>query len=402
MSAAFNSDVTVEVAVMFDADNPRDSGGTWTDITSDTRDILITRGRRGPHEPVAAGTCTLLLDNSSGDYTPLNASGTYYPNVRPLLPVRVRANYSSTWYTLFLGTTGAWRLSFPQHKDSVVRLECDDYIKLLNLARVSGSFVEDSAADRVDDVLDAADSGWSGRSETSVFDVQAVTVEDVPALTLIQQAAEAEGTLFYAARDGDMVFENRTFRDGVSTTATISDSGSNLRMVGVEYTHDDKNVWNQVVVAPLVQDGDVYGTSTYEDGGVTVGAAGSQEIYGIRTLARTGTLHVSKADAFQVASDLVGQFNQPTLDIQKLTVSPTRSEDATSGAWADLLALELSDRFTVSMTDPITVSADIFVEQITHRINLDGTWLIDIGASAHPDLTYPESTLYPTSTLYPN
>jgi hypothetical protein len=53
-------------------------GGTnWTDITSDVQSIRTSRGRDSDIDSAAIGSCTIVVDNSSGYYDPTNLNGVY-------------------------------------------------------------------------------------------------------------------------------------------------------------------------------------------------------------------------------------------------------------------------------------------------------------------------------------
>jgi len=66
-----------------------DTGFTWTDLS--TVAVEYTTKRGGPEmSGVSPGSLALLLDNSTGDLDPSNASGAYYPNLISGKPIRVR------------------------------------------------------------------------------------------------------------------------------------------------------------------------------------------------------------------------------------------------------------------------------------------------------------------------
>lgn len=73
----------------------------WTDITRYvqlTPPITITRGRSDELSDIQPGTCTLTLDNTDGRFTPSNAAGPYWPNVKKGRRLRVRVLSVDTNY----------------------------------------------------------------------------------------------------------------------------------------------------------------------------------------------------------------------------------------------------------------------------------------------------------------
>jgi hypothetical protein len=74
--------------------NPTDSSTwAWRDITTDVRaasGIRIDAGRRDEGAQVDASSCTLTIDNRSGNYSPRNPLGTWYGQLRKNTPLHVR------------------------------------------------------------------------------------------------------------------------------------------------------------------------------------------------------------------------------------------------------------------------------------------------------------------------
>lgn len=132
------TDVTVELGFGFGpleviADND------WTDVTDLWRQISTTRGRSYELDRMQAGIATVVLDNRSGNFHPHNTAGDYYPDVRPMVPIRIVASRGGNDYPLFRGFVERWQPSFPGTVDSVVTLQCVDLFKLLNLAGVASN-----------------------------------------------------------------------------------------------------------------------------------------------------------------------------------------------------------------------------------------------------------------------
>ncbi|MGN6523916.1 MAG: hypothetical protein ACTHMZ_12065, partial [Actinomycetes bacterium] len=88
-------DGSVEVAIAWGANLAADeSTWTWSDITADVRQhpgISTSLGRNDESSTSNPAELTLVLDNSSGDYS-LGTASAHYPYVRRNTPVRVRIN----------------------------------------------------------------------------------------------------------------------------------------------------------------------------------------------------------------------------------------------------------------------------------------------------------------------
>lgn len=66
--------------------------GVWTNITDDVRqteDIEITRGYGSENSDPKPSSCTLILNNREGKYSPRNPMGTYYGTIGKNTPIRV-------------------------------------------------------------------------------------------------------------------------------------------------------------------------------------------------------------------------------------------------------------------------------------------------------------------------
>lgn len=109
----------------------------WSSLRSDMRAVSFTRGRQYELDRVQAGTMTVTLTNSHGNYNAHNTAGAYYPNVKPTVPIRLRAVYDGVVYPLWSGFVERWPASFPGKKDAVVDVECVDLFKLLSLNRAA-------------------------------------------------------------------------------------------------------------------------------------------------------------------------------------------------------------------------------------------------------------------------
>lgn len=65
----------------------------WTDVTQfvdEIQGVRITRGAADELSDIQPGTCSMVLDNADGRFTPTLATSPYYPNVKKNTPIRVR------------------------------------------------------------------------------------------------------------------------------------------------------------------------------------------------------------------------------------------------------------------------------------------------------------------------
>lgn len=105
------------VAVEFGFGSPPDAASpTWTDVTAHvlvSDGITIEPGRTAERSSISPRRLAFTLDNRDGRFDPRNASGPYFGDLVPRVPVRVRVTYSAVTYTLFRGfVEGGWPQDF--------------------------------------------------------------------------------------------------------------------------------------------------------------------------------------------------------------------------------------------------------------------------------------------------
>lgn len=116
------------------------SAGTaadWFDITKDVEAINTERGRNYQLDRMDIGLASFQLDNISGHYNANNTTSPYYPNVKPMVPIRFRAIFNGILYPLWQGFVDRWPVSFPGNSDSKVIVECSDLFAVLARARAA-------------------------------------------------------------------------------------------------------------------------------------------------------------------------------------------------------------------------------------------------------------------------
>lgn len=408
MTVAFDSDVTLRLDFGFGASGVYAlPSQTTTDVSAYLREFTLSFGRGiGATTQPNTGTLVLTLDNNDSRFTPTNGSSPYNPNVKLNKTVKLTATYNSTDYPLFFGHVSSWTVAYPNQKDCVARVEVQDFMRVLNDTRISTVWNEGSSDSVIDEILTSASLHASLRNlETGTVDIQQYDPQNTSALALIRQVTDTEGGLFYFDPSGDARFHNRNFRLGTSSVATFGDSGTDLRYVHAEFSLDDANIWNQIVVDRLVQDGEIVGQANYPAASATVNQVASQVKYGIKTLALSSTLHADIEDVFTHASDMAALWSSATFDVKTLNVDPKRAEETTTGAWASVLGLDLGQKITVNQTPDTgsAISRTVFVEAVTHSANARmRTWDTTIGTSAITvDLLTPSGSLEPTGLLTP-
>ncbi len=371
-----DTDVTLKVEAAFGVD-PLTTSPSYTDITADVRSFTTTRGRDNISDRIRTGKATIILDNNAGDYTPFNTAGANTPDIIPLVPFRISANYALPNAiaiddspgglvdiddaVIFTGFVEGWQPIWTDSTDMTCRVTVADGIKLWNQFTVStdaGGYGPDSIRRTIKELL--VDTGWPA----AWIDGYAGLVESrrhTPtgsALTALRRLEDTDGGELFIQADGHSMFHPTGYRGGLSVVDTFGDDTGEYR-----YEHDpafgfdDHQIWNSISVRRRGGGGT---TQTSTD-------ATSISKYGTRSLRRSATLHRSNSAALTLADNLKARYKDPTLRVDSFTFLP--ATDPTN-LWPVALAYDISQKLTVKQIPAAgdTIDIDVFLENITHTV----------------------------------
>jgi hypothetical protein len=397
MSVAFDSNVTLTVEIGFDSE-PFDSSISFTDVSAYVRGINIARGRNNEMGQFVAGSCELLLSNADNRFNPTQT--TYYydsansrTKIQPLKPVRIKATYDSSAYTIYYGYLDQIPVSYPAlGADSVVTFRAVDAFKIFQSQTIQSvgwkigqvGFSEigvstrlgyaDSAeltSLRVTRLLDSIGFPSSLRTiNTGTLNIQqqAVTTN---LLAAMRECETAENAQFFIASDGKATFRNRNYKlsntKAIDNQAIFDNSGSNLPYTDVITSFDTNEVLN---VYEWTRTG---GSAQY------VADADSVNRYTAKTSTQT-TKNTSDANVLSIIEQKLSESALPIERIDTLTINPRDN----TALWPKVLGLEFGDRVKVNVTNPngTTFSDEVWIESINHQIRSGSqTWDYTISLS---------------------
>lgn len=134
-------DFTVEFAF---GDAPLAASYTYTDVSDYVRDVpSIFRGKTSELDDLSPGHWTILLYNGDRRFDPDYSSGAYYPDVVPMVPVRLKATFATVTYVVATGFVLGWR----QIEDGpgaglFVEVTCVDGTRFMRNNQLAGSAYE--------------------------------------------------------------------------------------------------------------------------------------------------------------------------------------------------------------------------------------------------------------------
>jgi hypothetical protein len=316
---------------------------TWSDESAHVREIAIARGRRQSLGEVEAGTCTLLLNNTSRRFDPTGVA--LGANVRPTTPVRVRATWNSVIYPLFYGLIESIDPGWQTGNVAIARIDCVDGLKhLAALQSTSATTLPNlqQVATRIEALLDL--SNWPAGEAWRLFPAGTqITQGPWPVevgddlLSLIRKTNEVEGGLFFIDGAGRFVLQRRFHRLDYSAPTLFGSGGLPLYRYGLTYS--DRTIVNRCGIQPA-------------GGGVSLAESPTEirDRYGVYARGTSGTMHFIDPDddAGVLASWIVNQYQFPLVTIQPIEVIGEMND----GLWPHILGREISDRLRVRVTPP--------------------------------------------------
>ncbi len=380
MAHFFDPDVEIKVEAGF-GDNPLSTGRTWTDITADVRGVRTKRGRSQFASRVRTGKAFVTLDNSSSAYDP-TATGAYSTDIRPMVPIRISATYTSTdvmnldsagqglgnrlqvgEVPLFTGFADAWAQTYTDGNRPEVALSVVDGMKTWNLLDGDGNqYGPTDVRHCIAEVLE--DRTWPKAwidGYTAGTPAQAFTAQG-SILRSLRQLEDTDNGVLFIQPDGEAMYQHRGYRAGLSSVATFGDTSTELPY-RLNYTPviDDHNIWNKVRVTPR-------GRNTQ-----TVSNTDSIDMYVERELVYSDTLHATDAGAAALATALVTRYKDPHLRVDSIRVNP-RKQPTT--LWPAVLSFDLSTKITVKRRPAFgsTQTLDSYIEGIEHRVSVGKRW----------------------------
>jgi hypothetical protein len=224
------------------------------DLSSQTRQIRISRGRNIMRDTYEAGTCTVRVIDQNGDFNPQNPSSPYFGFLTPLRKIRVAATTPTTQAFLFSGYVTDYKYSYPVGQElGYVDINCADAFRLFamaNVTTVASATAGQTTGTRIDKILDQVDFPTSMR----IIDAGSTTVQVDPgttrsSLSAIQVAEFTEQGSFYVRADGEVEFKDRSSVVGSLVLAPIEfNQTTGIPYSNLKFAFDDKLIINSATM----------------------------------------------------------------------------------------------------------------------------------------------------------
>jgi hypothetical protein len=350
-------------------------GGTLIgdDVSEYCQQVTINRGRPDQLQNFNAGTCSVTLLNRDRRFDPTNQDSPYWNPATGKSGVTPRRKVTilSGGVPLFTGRITDIDIAYEPNQptatednSTVTITAADDFVLLAN-TYIGNAITPSSqlSGARVSSILDLTevnypatrdiDTGTATLGGGATFEIAANT----NVLTYLQNVATAEQGYFFIAANGDLTFTDRVAASFASSSATFSDTGSDLPYTALSVLYGQEFLYNKVV-ATIVDGADQ-----------TANDVTSQANYGISTLNLSGLLLEDDAAAATLAADLLDRYKEPQYRFDRLQ---TLYNALNVSDQATVTALELADVVTITRTyptgSPASVTESYSVEALRHTI----------------------------------
>lgn len=343
-----------------------DGTDQFSEITVNSVDFF--RGKRTVLDSVAPGRATIVAIDKTRAFDPYNEASIYWdefddtPGLSPLRQIKITRNST----VIFRGRVVDFTYDYvgPKQIPTVTIVAADDLFILSNSFLNSFTPSAELSSARVNTILDRTEVGYSaslrdiGTGTTTLGNYE--ISEGTNALDYLRQIDSAErGRLFIRASDGDLVFEPRIGNtlSGPSVTFADDGTGTPYREVFVDFSVDQ--VLNRVTVQ---RTGGTAQTAT---------DAASIALYFTQAETITNSLLSDDTQALALANYLIEGAPAPRFSgiVTFFGSLNTSQKNAVAG-------VDIGDTISVKRTftsgSPATVTEELSVEGIQHRIDLRG------------------------------
>ena len=329
------------------------------DITSAVQSVTIRRGRTRVLDKFEAGQASFTMIDTTGAFD-IDAGTDGTP--KPMLQVRISANYNGADRYLFSGFTQEWDYRWKAGVTaSLITVTCVDAFRAFTLSEVdsiAGTSAGQTSDARIDDILD--DISWPttvrdlDTGNTTLVDDDSTTRT---ALSAMQKVNQAEMGGFWIDTDGDVRFMSRhnAIKTGKGTPTEFDDDGTNIDYQGIDFEMDDQVLINSASITRA-------GGSAQ-----TASNAASITDYFLRSYKKSGMLMEDDTQAKNHALSIVAARKDADIRVKSITLD--LSEDVTARVEAGL-DLDFFSPIKVTRTAPGSnrVTRSLVVQGVEHRI----------------------------------
>ena len=346
-----------------------DGSTDFVDITEYVTAVNINRGRATQLDPFNAGNCSIVADDkaSGRKFDPLNTSSDWYQGALGIAPKRQVQVYGGSAGTaaMFSGYLFDMNIDYAEPQLSSASITAVDALAQISQTTLTGfTPASELTSDRINTILSRSEVAWS-TALRSIATGQAtcgtVAYDDATnALAALQAVQFAEDGRLFATRSGLIEFDSRIATSFGTAVASLGGTA--------------------VGAIPIQSLGNVYGAETVVNrasvqiSGATASSVAngtaSQTEYGIKNFSLTDIPLNTAAAGSALAENIVGRYAEPVVRFNEATVLVNM---LTAAQQEQIASLEIGDILSVTRVftsgSPLTVTQDVVVESIQHRLS---------------------------------
>ena len=382
-------------SALWDTDHWGSDDAVWVDLTPYVLSVSISQGAERWGARVETGTCSVTVDNTTGIFTPeIGVTDPWYRPFRPGRRLRIVAIPDPDTDVRVPQFTGRLDAAYGSAADAghaiTSTFQVYDFMGDWNAydpLAMAATGVQRTDL-RVHAALDRY--GWPADQRDIQVGAHNMQSSDLAQTTLeeCQQAADAEGSVFYCSKDGLATFKHRDWLITDLRSVTIQGYiGYDEVPVGAQAAHivgDPETSWELARVINHAAYARVGGTAQEAQD------LGSWSAYGIRSHKRTDLLNTTDAEVLTLANRTVSAQKdlRPRADqIEIAAVDDPDNEDLNRLLWDT----ELGDLVSIQAATPYgwTIEREAHVFGISHEITADD-WqvVLRLDDAQTIDLTY--------------
>jgi len=334
----------------------------YVDVTQYVASVSVDRGKSRELDRYTAGHAAVTFHNDSRIFDPFNTLSAYYPNVVPRKLLKIETSN----LPIFTGYIDDWDLNYDISGKSFASASVVDGFLRLSAAELD-SFTTTSqlSSARITAILDRPEVNWpvADRSiETGITTLQAdVVPENENALTYLQLVETSENGKLFINVAGQLTFKSRATIPPLNASLVFADDATvnGIGYNNIEVVYGSENLYNRVTITRAGGTPQVADSST------------SQTKYGVSAFSIDGVLLTSNTEALELASYLVGLYDEPELRVNEVTVL---LHDKTPTEVTDILDLDIADvvqvKFTPNQTGSVISQFGIVIG-VRHSVGID-------------------------------
>ena len=329
-----------------------DSATLIADVTSTVQAVNINRGRNANADQFQAGTCSVRIADTDGNFNPANTASIYYPNVIPNRKVIISATDTTSGLSYYLFSGYIVSYDYVQAnlvgEVSYTTLNCVDGFRVLNMANVStvaGAPAGQLSGARCNALLDAV--GWPNSMRDIDAGQQTLLADPGTtrqALAALQTVELSEYGAVYMDTAGNFTMQDRALTSSsvAGTPVVFADDFTGIEYSSAKWILNDALIYNDAQITPT--------------GLAMQSASDSASIatYFTHSYKQNDLLMDSTTAAKDYALAFVASRKDTTIRVDSVTLKDLNSDGYAAGV-AAALSLDFFDPITVKSTQPATV-----------------------------------------------